>query len=463
VFVEPEQRPIGVVFQDYVLFEQMNVLENVAFGLRARGMPKREARAQAARAGLERVGLAEFARSQRRPGAVGWPGAAGRPGPSAGGGARAMLLLDEPLAALDVGTRATTCGGTCAGSSARLRRHARSSSPTTPSTRMRWPIGWRSSRTAEIVQSGTLAEVTAHPRSRYVADLVGTNLVRGVVADGVLTTDRGARLAVAADPGPVFAAIRPQAITLSLTTDATSSARNVLAGIVGDIDRLGDRARVGVDGPVPRRRRDHDRRRRRAPPATGRPGLRVRQGDRHHDVSGMTRDELLLGEWACLGVLYAERAHGFAVAAELRPDQPIGRIWSLSRPLTYRALDQLVERGLVAPVGSEPSTAGPNRIVLAATRRGRARLRTWVRTPVVHLRDLRSELLLKLTLAERCDIDVADMLVEQRRRLDAQAGSLAAAAFDRDGVVVDAVALWRHEVASAAQRFLDRLEDGTGT
>jgi DNA-binding PadR family transcriptional regulator len=177
----------------------------------------------------------------------------------------------------------------------------------------------------------------------------------------------------------------------------------------------------------------------------------------------MTRDELLLGEWACLGVLYAERAHGFAVAAELRPDQPIGRIWSLSRPLTYRALDQLVERGLVAPVGSEPSTAGPNRIVLAATRRGRARLRTWVRTPVVHLRDLRSELLLKLTLAERCDIDVADMLVEQRRRLDAQAGSLAAAAFDSDGVVVDAVALWRHEVASAAQRFLDRLEDGTGT
>ncbi|HSM66288.1 MAG TPA: hypothetical protein VK860_08290 [Ilumatobacteraceae bacterium] len=178
----------------------------------------------------------------------------------------------------------------------------------------------------------------------------------------------------------------------------------------------------------------------------------------------MTRDELLLGEWACLGVLYAERTHGFAVAAELRPDQPIGRIWSLSRPLTYRALDQLVERGLVAPVGSEPSTAGPNRIVLAATRRGRTRLRTWVRTPVVHLRDLRSELLLKLALAERCDIDVADMLVEQRRRLDAQAASLAEAAFDRDGVVVvDVVALWRHEAASAAQRFLDRLEDGSGT
>lgn len=173
----------------------------------------------------------------------------------------------------------------------------------------------------------------------------------------------------------------------------------------------------------------------------------------------MTRDELLLGEWACLGLLYDQRAHGFAVAAELRPGASIGRIWSLSRPLTYRSLDQLVERGLVRPVGSEPGDSGPDRTVLAATRAGRARLRTWLGTPVTHLRDLRSELLLKIALAERCGIDISAMLDTQRERLDEQVATLAAAAFDPSGRVVDAVALWRHEVACAGQRFLVQLRD----
>ena len=168
-------------------------------------------------------------------------------------------------------------------------------------------------------------------------------------------------------------------------------------------------------------------------------------------------DDLLLGEWACLGLLYAEPSHGFAIAAQLRPDADIGRIWSLSRPLTYRSLDQLVERGLVVPVGSEPGDAGPNRTILAATRAGRAQLRSWVRTPVEHLRDLRSELLLKIVIADRCGIVIGNMLVEQHDRLRSQAGSLAAGAFGADASVVDAVALWRFEAAQAGLRFLDQL------
>ncbi len=175
-------------------------------------------------------------------------------------------------------------------------------------------------------------------------------------------------------------------------------------------------------------------------------------------MSGTRREHgLLLGEWACLGVLYGEPSHGFAIAAQLRPDTEIGRIWSVSRPLTYRSLDQLVARGLAAPVGSEPGDAGPDRTILAATRTGRARLRSWVRTPVEHLRDLRSELLLKLVIAQRCDLENADMLAEQRVRLDAQAASLAVVAFDSNGAVADTVALWRHEAAQAGLRFLDRL------
>lgn len=171
-------------------------------------------------------------------------------------------------------------------------------------------------------------------------------------------------------------------------------------------------------------------------------------------------DDLLLGEWACLGLLYAVPSHGFAIAAQLRPDAEVGRIWSLSRPLTYRSLDQLVERGFVRPVGSEPGDAGPNRTILAATRTGRARLRTWIRTPVEHLRDLRSELLLKIAIAGRCGIAMDDMLRAQRDRVEAHSSSLSALAFDAGGTVVDTVALWRYEASQSGLRFLDQL---TGT
>ena len=163
--------------------------------------------------------------------------------------------------------------------------------------------------------------------------------------------------------------------------------------------------------------------------------------------------EPLLGEWACLGVLYDDPAHGWAVARELRPDGPIGRVWSLSRPLTYRSIDRLAERGWIEPKAEEAGGGGPTRTIMAATRSGRARFRTWLRTPVVHLRDLRSELLLKLVFSERLDIDVSSMLAEQRSVVDELAAGLAATAADQ----IDVVTLWRAESAAAAQRFLTRL------
>ena len=77
--VPPEARPVGVVFQNYLLFPHLSALENVAFGLRSRGVPKAEARARAAQ-WLERVGLAEF-RGQQAETAVGRPGRSGSPWP----------------------------------------------------------------------------------------------------------------------------------------------------------------------------------------------------------------------------------------------------------------------------------------------------------------------------------------------------------------------------------------------
>ena len=101
----------------------------------------------------------------------------------------------------------------------------------------------------EVAQIGTIADVTAHPRSRYVADLVGTNLVSGDVAGGVLTTATGAQVVVAgADAGPSFAVIRPQSVALQRGSHTDSSVRNAWPGTVATIDLLGDRARVGIDG-----------------------------------------------------------------------------------------------------------------------------------------------------------------------------------------------------------------------
>ncbi|MEX0846328.1 MAG: ABC transporter ATP-binding protein [Ilumatobacteraceae bacterium] len=246
VFVEPEHRSVGVVFQSYLLFERMTVLENVAYGLRARRVPKAEARR---RAGdwLERVGLGGYA--DQRAGAL----SGGQAQRAALARALAtdprVLLLDEPLAALDAGTRGT------------VRRDLRGHLETFDGmcvmvTHDPVDAYALADRVAildggRVVQVGTLAEVTAHPRSRYVADLVGVNLVSGTVADGVLTTPSGARVVIAdAPPGPSFAVIRPHSIALVREVVATS-ARNTWPGTIAGVDRLGDRVRVTVDGALP--------------------------------------------------------------------------------------------------------------------------------------------------------------------------------------------------------------------
>ncbi|MGI9054038.1 MAG: ABC transporter ATP-binding protein [Ilumatobacteraceae bacterium] len=250
VFVPAEARPIGVVFQDYLLFQHLSVVENVAFGLRARGVGRVEARRRAAE-WLGRVGLREYATS--------------RPGALSGGQAQRvalaralatdprLLLLDEPLAALDAGARA--------GVRRDLRHHLRSfdgmrvmvtHDPVDAyalADRVAVMDGGR------IVQLGSIAEVTAHPRSRYVASLVGTNLAMGVVEGNTLTTGNGGRVVlVDPTPGQAYALIRPQAIALHRRSSGDvdiGSAQNRWSGTVTDIDRLGDRVRVHLDGSLP--------------------------------------------------------------------------------------------------------------------------------------------------------------------------------------------------------------------
>ncbi len=165
-------------------------------------------------------------------------------------------------------------------------------------------------------------------------------------------------------------------------------------------------------------------------------------------------DQLLLGEWACLAVLASGPSHGFAISARLRPDSDLGRIWSLSRPLTYRALEQLAKNRLIESVGEEPGLAGGTRTIYSITPTGRRALVDWLDRPALHLRDLRSELLLKLHVAPFLEHDLSGMVGAQldvvrdierhlRERLDVDPNDL--------------VARWRLESATAAARFLDDL------
>ncbi len=246
VFAEPEARPVGCVFQDNLLFEHMSVLENVAFGLRARGTAKRVAR-QRATEWLDRIGLTQFAGE--------------RPSVLSGGQAQRValvralatnprvLLLDEPLAALDAGSRRD------------VRRDLRAHLDSFTGMRVlvtHDPVDAYAlaDRVAildggRVVQSGTLADVAAHPRSRYVAELIGVNLIRGVVDRGVLVTESGARVIIAdALPGDAFAMIRPHSVAVARVAPAEVSTRNSWSGTVASIDRLGERVRVGVEGEL---------------------------------------------------------------------------------------------------------------------------------------------------------------------------------------------------------------------
>ena len=125
-------------------------------------------------------------------------------------------------------------------------------------------------------------------------------------------------------------------------------------------------------------------------------------------------DELLLGEWACLALLAQQPAHGYDIATRLAPAGDIGRVWSLSRPLTYRALDQLTQRALIVPVAEEKGKAGGNRTILAPTPQGRRLVRRWLDEPVPHFRAVRDELLLKLVLAQSLGVDRMKLLQSQR-------------------------------------------------
>jgi PadR family transcriptional regulator AphA len=162
-----------------------------------------------------------------------------------------------------------------------------------------------------------------------------------------------------------------------------------------------------------------------------------------------SRSELSLAEAVCLTLVAHEPTHGWSIVRTLAPDGDIGRIWSLSRPLTYRALTALKDEALIEPQGSEAG-GGPPRTVWRATERGKRLARAWLRRPVRHPRDMRTEFLLKLALG-------ASGAPLARAQLDAFAPVFAGLQRSAAAEPDDVVARWRLESAEATNRFLRSL------
>ena len=244
VHVPAERRHAGLVFQDHVLFPHLSVVENVAFGLRARRKPHAAA---IARKWLDDAGLGDLANALPRA--------------LSGGQAQRvallralatkpkLLLLDEPLSSLDVSIRAE------------VRRELSQQLASfngvrllvthDPLEAMALADRLMVLEHGEVVQAGKPEEVTARPRSRFVADLAGVNLLRGHAhGDHVTVAGDGALAAAGAGEGEVFAVIHPRAVALyRARPDGTP--RNVWHGHVDSVDAYGDRVRVRVVGPVP--------------------------------------------------------------------------------------------------------------------------------------------------------------------------------------------------------------------
>ena len=173
------------------------------------------------------------------------------------------------------------------------------------------------------------------------------------------------------------------------------------------------------------------------------------------NVAGMR--ELSPTEWAVLGLLSREPQHGFALAKHLSCGGDFGHVWTVQRPLVYRALDTLQADCLVESLSAEPGDGGPPRRKMMITERGRGQLREWLRTPVRHIRDARSKLLLKLAIIDDLGVDPTPLIESQSEVLKAiEQGlelHLAQASASSERVAL----LYRLESARAFQRFLAQL------
>ena len=235
-----ERRNVGMVFQSYALFPNMSVADNIGYGLKIRGVPDRERAARVAElvaltniSGLENRRIDQLSGGQRQRVALA-RAVAIRPG---------ILLLDEPLTALDAALRDRLRG--------ELNRLLRALGITTiyvtHDQAEAMELGDRVvvMQKGSIAQIGTPREIYFTPKNRFVAEFIGAaNIVEAALEDGDLLLP-GGRLPVGGNRASLPAAvamIRPETIRV---VDVGSAA---LSGIIDSVSFIGDRQRLVVSG-----------------------------------------------------------------------------------------------------------------------------------------------------------------------------------------------------------------------
>ncbi|MPZ52181.1 MAG: ATP-binding cassette domain-containing protein [Acidimicrobiia bacterium] len=246
LFVAPEERSIGVVFQDYLLFPHLTVLGNIAFGLRGRGVPRDTAERRAREwvgclglDGLERTKPRDLSGGQAQRVAL----------------ARALaiepdlLLLDEPLSALDVSTRSLlrrTLGEYLDGFDGPrlLITHD-------PIEAFLLADEIHVIENGKVTQVGSADDIRLRPRTSYAADLAGSNLIVGRAAGGSVDTGRHVLTIADSDAsGEVLVTIHPHAISVHRQTPEGSQ-RNVWETTIERVEDLGGRIRLRTSDPLP--------------------------------------------------------------------------------------------------------------------------------------------------------------------------------------------------------------------
>lgn len=165
----------------------------------------------------------------------------------------------------------------------------------------------------------------------------------------------------------------------------------------------------------------------------------------------MAKQDAQLARDVVLALIVQQPQHGWALHEELAPRGEIGRAWTLSRQLVYRAIDTLEADGLVKRAQPKDG-GGADKVVISPTAKGKSHITAWLDQPVEHLRDVRTELVVKMMLRERAGLSAQSFLTAQQ---EAFAPLLRAIESSPAATPVD---MWRRESASAVKRFLTRLE-----